>query len=305
MPNYYRLLTYQLLTCVFCFFSLRVEAMEVFFDPLYWQATETVEWVLSNSLSAPNQTITYKTIQFPYKTGYRAGIGFHNVYDDWNTRLYYTGYQTSARNSATGNLVSTFLSGKFAPGNGNFFNAGQVYFKIAFNMFDWDLYKPICATEDYSLSPILGLRGGSIRQNVITYFQGAISITENVSNHFIGAGPKIGLEGKWVFYRFNAYQLSLFSEFTSSYLWGEWRLKDATFSSGPTNFFVNNRKRNFGAFTLQGIVGLKLDYDCWRLKLGYEASDWFNQFQVFDDGTGGHTNDLILQGLTLGLSYCF
>jgi hypothetical protein len=41
------------------------------------------------------------------------------------------------------------------------------------------------------------------------------------------------------------------------------------------------------------------------IKAGYEIQDWFNQYQVFDDGTGSHTNDLVLQGLTVRVRYEF
>ena len=57
-----------------------------------------------------------------------------------------------------------------------------------------------------------------------------------------------------------------------------------------------------GAFELQGLVGLNLHYKNADVKVGYEVSDWFNQYQVFDDGTGTHTNDLVLQGLTVSLT---
>lgn len=38
-------------------------------------------------------------------------------------------------------------------------------------------------------------------------------------------------------------------------------------------------------------------------KSEYEINDWFEQFQIFDDATGAHNNDLILQGLTVQLAY--
>lgn len=302
MSNYYRYIILAL-----CFLPLRAGAFEVFLDPLYWQATESIEWVLSNNLNAQNQNINYKTIQFGFQPGIRVGVSVDDIWDNWHSRLYYTRYQTTARSSATGNLVSTFLGGKLAA-QGNFFTSGQVVFKIDFNMFDWDIYKPVSAidsSDNYYICPILGLRGGSINQNVISYFQGPFSLTEYVKNNFQGVGPKIGIEGKWVFYCLNNYQFSFFSAFTSSCLWGQWIIQDQTLSTGPINVSIHHKKRKFGAFTLEGILGINLDYDCFRMKLGYEIADWFNQYQVLDDGTGGHNNDLILQGLTLHIGYKF
>ena len=38
---------------------------------------------------------------------------------------------------------------------------------------------------------------------------------------------------------------------------------------------------------------------------GYEINDWLNQCQIFDDATGPHNNDLILQGLTVSFGCSF
>jgi hypothetical protein len=34
-------------------------------------------------------------------------------------------------------------------------------------------------------------------------------------------------------------------------------------------------------------------------------NDWFNQQQYEDNDTGTHSNDLVLQGLTVGIAYHF
>lgn len=296
------------LLILFCFiFSSGAHAFDVFGDALYWQATETVDWVLQNDRNLPNQNIHYQTIGFNYKPGFRVGVNFKDVWDcngGWDSKFTYTRYHTAAVDSASGNLVSTFLGGKLVQGT-RFYQTGQINFTIDFNMFDWDLSKNICVTDSLLLRPAIGLRGGSINQKIITSFQGPISITETVKNNFRGIGPKVGIESRWAFCRVNNYLFSLVSDFSTSYLKGRWAIRDVTHDSISTTVRVKDGKRNLGAFTIQGMMGINLDYQCFSAKLGYEISDWFDQYQVLDDGTGGHENDLILQGITLRLSYDF
>lgn len=291
-------------------FSSGAQAFDVFFDALYWQATETVDWVLINDTNIPNQNIHYQSKDFKYAPGFRVGVNFKDIWNcesAWDSKFSYTRYHTKATDSASGNLVSTFLGGKLVQAGlaPFFYQTGQINFTINFNMFDWDLNKNICVTDSLVLRPAIGLKGGSIKQKVITSFQGPISIVETVKNNFRGIGPKAGIGSQWSLCRHNDYLLSIFSDVSTSFLWGKWAIQDITHDSASTTVRVRDGKRKFGAFTLQGILGINLDYRCFSAKLGYEISDWFNQYQVLDDGTGGHSNDLILQGITLRLSYDF
>lgn len=289
-------------------FSSSVQALQFFYDQLYWKATESIDWVYRNDLGVPNQTITYKTIQFNSTPAYRVGLRWAGgpCLDDWGSTFFYTHYQKNASDSATGNLVSTFLGGKLVQGSGLFFyQSGQIGFKINYNLFDWDVSKRICLSEDLILYPAMGLKAGTIKQKVITTFQGPVSIVETVQNNFRGFGPKIGLEGKWTFYRQDVYQFSLVSDFTTSYLWGRWAIRDITLANNGNSIDTKDGKRRIGAYTIRGMIGVNLDYHCFAARLGYELEDWFNQYQILDDGTGAQNKDLVLQGLTLRLSYDF
>lgn len=282
-------------------FSSKVSAIDVFLDALYWRATETIDWALTNDVSTPHQNIAYKTISFNYDPGFRIGLDYKG---NWDAKIYYTKFYTKASQSASGNLVSTFLGGKLLQGN-NFFQTGQVNFTIDLSLCDVDFSKCCYLTDNLMLRPVIGLKAGRINQHIVTSFQGPISVFEMVKNNFRGIGPKAGIESNWIFCRNNGYQFSLFSDFTTSYLWGRWNIRDVANDNTLATVLTKVGRRNLGAFTLQGILGIKLDYQCLSMKLGYEIADWFNQYQVLDDGTGAHNNNLVLQGLTLRLSYDF
>ncbi|WP_133130036.1 Lpg1974 family pore-forming outer membrane protein [Legionella yabuuchiae] len=280
-------------------FSSLSYAVDFYADVLYWQAFETVDWSLTNSLSLPNQVISYNTIDFDFAPGVRVGTGFQHK--NWYGRLLYTHYHVNEKATTQGNVISAFIPGKFAEA---FYNTGHVNFTIDFNMIDADLFKKIEVGESFILQPIIGIKGGSINQQVNTRFQGDITVYEKVSNNFGGVGPKVGIDSQWIFYKKQNLHSSLVAEISSAYLWGNWSIHDnMTQSNSTLPSMVRLGKRNFGAFELQGLMGLNLSYNNVSIKLGYEVSDWFNQYQVFDDGTGTHTNDLIFQGLTAALNF--
>lgn len=279
-------------------------AVEIFVNALYWRASETADWCFSNNLSSSNQVSTYRTASFDYAPGFKVGVGYKK---DWETQLYYTRFYTNDTDSAQGNLTSAFAGGKLIQAsNGNFlYNSGQLSFSINYNVLDWDLSKSFHASKAIILRPIIGLRGAWINQTINTSFQGLISISEKVKNDFSGVGPKAGIESKWILKDSDKYQFSIFANFTTSYLWGKWKISDVLNATSGATMHTIVGTRNFGAFAAQALMGLNFDYDNFTMNFGYELIDWFNQYQVFDDDTGGHNNDLILQGLNLGMIYRF
>lgn len=288
-------------------------AVDFYADALYWLPSETVDWALTNSnISAsiePNQTIAYKTILFDFSPGFRVGTGLQK--DDWTARVLYTRYNAQTKASTSGNVISTFMPSKFSS---KFYQSGHVHFTIDFNMFDVDVSKHIQIDDTLVLSPLIGFKGGRINQQVNVRYQNPIAVPptnfnpndvlEQVSNNFSGFGPTVGISSQWYFYKKNGFQSSLIGDFSAGYLWGRWFINDTLYQDHAVVIgSVNVGKRDFGAFAVQGLMGINLDYKNYSLKLGYEVSDWFNQYQVFDNGSGTHTNDLVLQGLTVAFSY--
>lgn len=269
-------------------------AIDFYGEALYWQASESVDWALTNNLSLPNQVISYKTIEFNFAPGFRIGAGLDK--EDWSARLLYTHYNVGANDASEGNVISTFMLSKFAE---KFYQTGKVHFKIHYQVVDVDVYKLIQVGESLKLNPIIGLKGGWVDQSVDSNFQGQITVAESVSNNFSGVGPKIGIDSQWSFYQKNDAQYNFFANISSAYMWGNWSINDSLIQSNSTQkSYLHLGKRNMGAFEVQGLLGVGLDYKNYSLKLGYEVADWFNQYQVFDNGSGTQTVDLILQGVS-------
>lgn len=273
-------------------------AIDYFADALYWQASETVDWSLTNDLNLPNQNIAYNTIAFHFSPGFRVGAGFQN--ERWGGRLVYTDFRTHENASVSNHVVSAFMPSKFAEA---FYQSGQVDFKVTLHMLDLDVYQPISVGETLVFYPLVGLKAGTIYQRIDAQFQGAFHVLEHVSNDFSGIGTKVGVEANGLFYRRNGLDYRWVTALSSAFMWGNWSITDEMRQSNASALSsVDVGKRQMGAFQLQGLIGVQFQYKQGILKLGYEVSDWFNQYQVFDDGTGTHTNDLVLQGFTLALS---
>jgi hypothetical protein len=294
---------YRILILVCLFFSTGAYALTAFVEPLYWQVSEADDWAYLNNNNSSTQLITYKTISFNYKPGLRLGVSREGA---WDTSFYYTNYYTNAKDSATGNVVSSYMGATLAkPSSGYFYNAGQVNFSIHYNIADWDVSKRFKVNEWLGLRPLVGLEGGCINQTINSSFQGTVSTSEDITNKFMGLGPKLGLETQLSFLRRQDYKLSLIALFATSYLMGHWTIKDNVFTTNPTAHNVNVPSRNMGALAFQSKLGANLAYKKFSMSLTYEMNDWINQFQIYDDNTGTHTNDLTLQGLSFKLSYNF
>jgi hypothetical protein len=98
------------------------------------------------------------------------------------------------------------------------------------------------------------------------------------------------------------------ANFYAAYLLGHWDISDVTQLTAPG---VHSRRtipidgRDFGALAFQAVVGIRLECGRFSAMAGWEINDWLNQCQIFDDATGPHNNDLLLQGLVVNATCRF
>ena len=307
MRHYYRFIILSTL-----FLSGSASALEFFVEGLEWRATETNNWAYINSETLPHQTINYKTIDFNYSPGFRIGVSYVTT---WDALFSYTRFYTTANNSATGLIRPSFVGSVTAQQTPvDLYTSGQVSPTINYNIFDIDFGKRFYPAEVWMWHPMAGIMGGWINQTIQASYQGSpiltgihagatTSTTEKITNNFIGIGPKAGVDTSITLFNYHDYQPKLVAVFAASYLVGNWVIRDVTNVIPKRILTVSGSSQSMGALTLQGSIGLALDYKKFAVKVAYELSDWFNQNQFFDNDTGTHNNDLILQGLVLGITY--
>lgn len=298
----------------------RAAALEFFSDFLFWKATETVDWTLDQNSNPANQFVAYHSIEYDFNPGLRIGV-LHE--EETDVRFTYTGFRTSTCDSAAGQLTGAFLGAKMnqPPAPTNYFDEGKVAAEIDYHMFDFDLGRRFQPTESLRIRPVVGLRAGWIDQRIDTQFDAIYvhggsplhrQVNEAMTNDFWGIGPKLGLENGLNLYRGEQAELGLNVNFYAAYLIGHWDVDDSTRIADEQNggttvshYVVAVESREFGALAFQAIAGLSLRYGRWSGALGYELNDWLNQGQFFDDATGPHNNDLLLQGLNARLGCSF
>lgn len=292
------------------------KTIDFFVDALYWYTSETVDWAFTLEQNQRSEKTTYKTFSFDRALGFRMGLGYNMMHDQWDTQASYTWFQSKAKDHTSGSVTPAFLAARLSlleP-----FSTGKARLNLHYNIFDWDLGRNFLPSKYLLLRPSIGLKGGWIIQaihsnwtipNFLNLF--LFRASENLKQKFQGGGPKGCVIGKWCFGNIQKNSLSLIGQFEAGYLWGHWSIQDKFFDNLLTKIYVKTSDRNFGSFVFHSFIGLGWDYNFdhdrshFGLKLGYEIEDWLNQFQIFSDASGSQNNDLILQGLDLGIRFDF
>ena len=295
----------------------RASALEFFGDVLYWQATEPVDWAMNTNASTTDQFVSFENVSYDFNTGFRVGAAMDG---DWGPKLYYTRFYTQTEGALAGDVTPVFFGGRevvLTSPTAFFFQTGSIRSAIDYNVLDLDFGKSFHPVESLQLRPVVGLRGAWINQTFDAGFQytssnqgqtQTITSDEHIENKFWGIGPKLGLENALNLWSGEKCKIDLTANFYAAYLLGFWAVKDVTVNTTnqtPSNFAVPIKDRQFGAVAFQAMAGLNLQYANWNVMAGYEMNDWLNQCQIFDDATGAHNNDLIVQGLTVRVSYGF
>lgn len=296
------------------------DAGEFFAEALYWKATEPVDWVLDTNRNPLDQYVNYQSVTYDFAPGFRIG-GSHD--GAWTTKFAYTHFETNSSDAASGDLTAAFLGGKEAqpPAPQLYFQTGQIAASINYNIFDLDFGKRYQPTDSLAVRPVAGVRGGWIHQQFVSGLQASYldgnspvqtQVTETMRNNFWGIGPKVGVEADWSLWDADELQVTGFTNFYAALLAGQWEISDRTDittiehgQSANSTKYIEVPNRDFGTATFQAIIGIRAKYRHWSAAVGYELNDWLNQCQIFDDATGPHNNDLILQGLTLQAGYEF
>ncbi len=288
---------------------------DFFADMLVLKADEVATWALNvdfmpytNSAgeSAVNFSQTPKAVRFDWDFGIRAGLGYRFEGDRWDTRLYYTWFQTRGRDNShipdvNANVTNTFLGQWLTFGFSS--SVGHIQWHILFNTIDWEIGRDTPAGKGLSFRPYLGLKGAWISQTIHSqWISEGFKATENLKNDFWGVGPKGGVSTNWHLGSVKDHSFNLFGDASMAMLGGGWKLKDIQKTSMPSSIDSINPTTRTATFMFYGLMGFSWDLmfnqkrSNFGARVGYEFQYWYDQLKIFTFLEGTLHAPLVLQG---------
>lgn len=303
----------------------------VFGDLLYWHAdVDHADWAYKNSdtldpvITGPNHSLNFK-----WAYGFRVGLGANMDYDQWDTNVYYTWFQTENSNAlgTKGTQSAADLFGLATP-----FTQGKMSWRIHYSVIDWELGRWFYVSKHLALRPHIGLKNAWISHHTHQRFtQVDNRFNTRSHNEFWGVGPSGGLNTAWNFANLGRHHFDFFGDFAGALMYGHFNVRHKEINTvigteivlGPdtvtSGFQPSHLSRNLMVPMVQGIFGLSWDtgFNCDRchfgIRVGYEFQYWWRQNQMLIGETAvGSTvryhrsnGDLALQGLTIDFKFDF
>lgn len=291
--------------------SANAGTFQPFVDVLAWRAYETNSaW--AETITAPaGQTKVLNSINsYNTRPGVKAGFYYlPSTENAWNTKFYWTHYATDTTDSIPVGakiITSLFFSGSFFLTK-DFFIGASSHWQLAMNMLDVEINRHFTPNKAFTLSPKVGLKGGSINQEISARWVGiTYKANENVTSNFTGIGPTLGLGAKWNIYE----NISLVGDVAAGIMYGRWNMKD-TYERPPgllvttTTVTTSLNQAQLGSFMTNYFLGAEWVHrgvSTVTVKLGYEMQFWSNQLRIISIQQLPAQGDLTLQGATCGIS---
>jgi len=176
--------------------------------------TPPIDPIDPNSLQLLNNLINaeYKTPDFGWDFGFKAGIGYNSACDGWDFGITWTWYQGKANdqveversdNQSLLPLWSAFFPNQAAP---LYAIDIETHWKLELNLIDLELGREFWTSKYVTLRPHLGLRLASLKQNYEIQHKGgswqentftvspALNNQVDLDNNFKGVGIRAGLD---------------------------------------------------------------------------------------------------------------
>lgn len=269
--------------------SANAEGLSMLAELLVLQASQETASTWASVLKSSGRTLDFDAtnIKFGWHTGFRGGLLYTLEHDCWDVGLYWTHVPAKAsKNFSIGDqiVVPEFFSGFLSR---NFFFGANLNWKLAMNMVDIEVGRTLNVSESLTIRPSIGVKGGTINQAInADWNAGFFTATESLKNNFSGVGPSVGINSKWNL--INA--LSVFGDFSTAFLFGNWRVKD-TYSRPsalnglvtPTTITTSMNNPKLGTLMYKFRMGFEWVYESrfpLTLQLGYEMQFWPNQLRL-------------------------
>lgn len=284
-----------------------------FINVLAWTASETDSaWAeVISPLVPTSNNVNHEYLTFHTRTGMKIGFTYVPENNFIDSTFYWTTYaNNSSKNIPLGNqlIASLFFSGSAFLSESVGFGA-YAKWQLALNMLDWEASHQFNPTPALTLTPKIGVKGGTINQSInVNWFDLIYNATENVTNNFTGIGPTFGLNAKWnLFKNFN-----VIGDVSTALMYGRWNANDnyarpaAIFGIQPAAaIYTSMTKSMLGSMMMDYYVGLQWIHEGQSrvsLNLGYEMQYWAGQLRWLAVQQFPPLGDLTLQGATCGIT---
>jgi hypothetical protein len=305
----------------------------------YWNAFDdglTVAFQVNSDKSTNSSSIRPLTMDSDWQPGFRVGIGYNAVYDDWWTDLNYTYFRsrdTISRNPFTKNsifLVSILENPLVNQGNNLSTNDFNLHWKLGVDLLDLEMGRNFFVSNRLSLSPFASVRGVWIRRHIKVNSDGTQdtqsnsstgrqTITQNwtdslrMKQDIWAVGPRIGVNTRWLFgksgfaFFMNADGALMYSGITVHDKENNTTVDSTNGTQNQTATLKKTLHRVMPNLSLFG----GLDYQhCWsdsdfalHVYAGYSITYFWNQEYFYTPTNLNPQGNLGLQGLNAGLKF--
>jgi len=258
---------------------------------LYWQAEEEgLSYAVKSRSSDGLSDSEILSPKFEWDFGFKVGLGYRIPHDHWEFLLQWTSLQTHCDHHAhggSGHVLFPSWVTPFLPIDG-FIEQADAHWRLHLGLVDFLWKKPVPVTRTLTLTPLVGVRWGSLRQKYNIQYGGGVLLEDaevviRTKNKFAGLGPMVGVSSNFEMTK----GFSLFADGAASLLYGEFYVHQ---SSKPRSQRTKTLKifsiYRSAAPILEGAAGIR-----WQrsfsgglkrltLQLGWDQLLFFSQNQL-------------------------
>jgi hypothetical protein len=297
---------------------------------LWWKGIqEGLRYATSGVLIQRGTTLSSSgkshSVHYPWKPGFRVGIGFYPKHDGWDIYTRYTWFHSSSTDrgqSADGNMVPNGVTIRgLTNASINGVTSARSNWDLHYNTVDLELGRNFFLSRFLAARLFFGPRGIWINQDwntryissQITFGNGpslAGTVTTNQDQESWGVGIRMGFNGTWTFYK----GFSIVSDASFSGVWIDYditrrdRISQTTGGSATTANIKSDPDTIIANIDL--MLGLRGEWwfqqDRYHItaQLGWENQVWIN-YGHFISYNGCSNGDLSFCGLTAKLRFDF
>ncbi|MBN2479758.1 MAG: hypothetical protein JXA94_05980 [Parachlamydiales bacterium] len=258
-----------------------------------------------------------QNMDFTYKMGFKAALGFNFENDNWTSLFEYTRFHMTHNSKSTRpDWADRFNAIWFSNAEDNTTEI-KGRWKLNLDIIDFRIARPSYFGEKFILTPLFGGKGGWIDQNYrSTILYNGSYVQNNLKSRSWLIGPRAGIDSKWLLgsaFRINGdFAFSLFYQYFRSITMKRQNI------NAPDSLEANVlNKKGYVNPAIETAVGLgwgsyfsrnKYHFD---LLANYEFQFYFNQNMMrslkdnYDAKSDSSPGDLMFHGLTVTMKFDF